>query len=111
MSKFYTYIQNNSGGSFDLDDNIAQFVIIEANDYLQANKRAKEVGIYFNGCDSGMDCSCCGDRWYELWDESEGFLEPMIFGTPADQYKASSFFEKEYRIHFFNGNIKSRILY
>lgn len=66
MSKFYTFRQNNSGGAFDYDENLANEVVIEANNAREANSLAKGLGIYFNGCDVGTDCECCGDRWYPV---------------------------------------------
>ena len=64
-TKFYEFRQNNSGGSFDVDDDVCKWMFIEANDCEQANKIAQDLGVYFDGCDSGLDCDCCGDRWYE----------------------------------------------
>ena len=39
-------------------------MIIEAVDQDAATDKAESLGIYFNGCDDGIDCDCCGDRWY-----------------------------------------------
>jgi hypothetical protein len=68
--KFYKFRQNNSGGSFDVNDTLASHVYLEADDAEHANFLAERKGIYFNGVDSDIDCSCCGDRWYSA-DESE----------------------------------------
>lgn len=62
-TKFYEYSQNNSGGSFYVDENVCNQVFIEATNEKHANSIAKEIGIYFDGCAIGIDCSCCGDRW------------------------------------------------
>ena len=59
---FYTFKQNNSGGSFVIDDKVDVYVVIEANSSTHANERAVDIGIYFDGCYRGRDCSCCGDR-------------------------------------------------
>jgi hypothetical protein len=83
--KFYTFHQNNSGGSFDINDDVACEVIIEATDSDHANSRAESVGIYFNGCADEIDCSCCGDRWSEVR-ESDGFDEPTIYDEPVLVY-------------------------
>lgn len=64
-TKFYEFNQNNSGGSFDTDEKLCHILFIEAENVQQANKIAEGLGVYFNGCDNGIDCSCCGDRWYE----------------------------------------------
>jgi hypothetical protein len=69
---FYTYRQNNSGGSFRVDKNvgISVEVVIEARSHDEARDKAESIGLYWDGCDSGLDCSCCGDRWYDSADES-----------------------------------------
>jgi hypothetical protein len=66
---FYHYRQNNSGGHFDVDEEVSINVCIEASSVSAADARAENVGIYFNGCDTGQDCSCCGDRWYTACSE------------------------------------------
>lgn len=80
---FYTYRQNNPGGSFVQNDRVGQYVIIEADGHNEADDRAENVGIYFDGCDNGSDCSCCGDRWYRGGDESE---MPTIYGQAIEEY-------------------------
>jgi hypothetical protein len=82
---FYCFDQNNSGGSFHEDDRVCQHVIIEADSAGQANELAEDLGIYFDGCDQGIDCSCCGDRWYPAWDD--GDQEPNIYGKDPAAYK------------------------
>lgn len=65
-TKFYHYRQNNSGGSFDVDEQagIDINVFVEAYSAGQADDQAERIGLYFDGVDKGMDCDCCGDRWY-----------------------------------------------
>lgn len=101
-SKFYTFYQNNSGGCFDNDDNVCEHVIVEARSVEQVNNRALDIGIYFDGVDSGMDCSCCGDRWSEIEDEDEGKEVPMIYNTPVKEAGDSAFRDKCI-IHYLNG--------
>lgn len=62
--KWYEFSQNNSGGSFDVDDKVTHRVFIEAGSEHEATEKALELGIYFQGVDDGIDCPCCGDRWY-----------------------------------------------
>jgi len=83
---FYLFAQNNSGGSFQEDDNVAGYVIIEAESANDANDKAEDVGIYFNGCADGFDCGCCGDRWYTTSDY-EAYERPAIYGLPVAKYK------------------------
>jgi hypothetical protein len=91
--KFFHFSQNNSGGSFVIDETLAHHVIIEAYDALDANTRAMQIGIYFNGCDSGMDCQCCGDRWSAQWSDDRGDDTPMIYGDKPETYE--DYFTKE----------------
>lgn len=99
-TKFFTFNQNNSGGSFDIDLNfgISQYVIIEAENASQANEIALGIGLYFYGCSSGNDCPCCGDRWYEV-DDSDGTEFPSIYGEIV---VVSDLFNERYSIHFLN---------
>jgi len=77
--RWFVFRQNNSGGSFDYDENVGIHVYIQATSAKEANNRAEAIGIYFNGCEDGRDCDCCGDRWYSLWGDESGQDEfPMI---------------------------------
>lgn len=83
---FYTYAQNNSGGQFVYEScGISHFVIIEAPDADTADRRAEILGLYFDGVDKGLDCSCCGSRWYKQWGD-EGTQEPLIYGRSPLEY-------------------------
>lgn len=68
---WFEFSQNNSGGNF----NGPETVYVEATSADHANDIAESHGIYFDGCDSGLDCSCCGDRWYRQWSD-DGEDEP-----------------------------------
>ena len=82
LTGFYTYIQNNSGGEFDLSDTIGHYVIIEAASEAEANDRAENIGLYFNGADDcGRDCPCCGDRWHR---GPVRAAEPTVYGVPVE---------------------------
>lgn len=100
---FYTYNQSNPGGRFIQNDKLGQYVVIEADSADDANSRAENVGIYFDGCDDGMDCSCCGDRWYRAeLSRSEGDAEPMIYGQTIEEFVAQQDFtplEKHMFVH------------
>jgi len=79
--KFYTYSQNNTGGFLlDSRNGISRYVIIEAVSADSANASAENIGIYFDGCENGVDCNCCGDRWYKV-DELDGKDQPTIYGV------------------------------
>lgn len=92
---FYEFRQNNSGGRFTVDQErgISCGVVIEATDHIHANYLAGRLGIYFDGVDRGNDCSCCGDRWYEV-SEDDGYEIPMHYGTPLVDAETYSFLEE-----------------
>lgn len=75
---FYTYRQNNSGGYYIGPS----YVIVEADSSSEADFIAEQNGIYFNGVMRGRDCECCGDRWYNAWDD-DATDEPMVYREPA----------------------------
>lgn len=109
---FYTFNQNNSGGSFVFDGSagISHYVIIEESDARRADFEAEDIGLYFNGCASGRDCSCCGDRWSKTYD-LDGSEIPEIDGEDVSDgiYKSSYggwMKEKpEGYIHYLDGRI------
>ena len=76
-NKFFLYRQNNSGGCFDQDENVDVNVIIEAR--YEPNRIAEDIGIYFDGVYKGMDCSCCGDRWYDSPDYYDTIEEALEY--------------------------------
>ena len=76
---FYHFNQNNSGDRFHNNSWVCNHVIIEARCAAEANERAEDRGIYFNGVEDNLDCSCCGDRWYPVW--GQGDDEPLIYGV------------------------------
>lgn len=77
---WYHYRQNNSGGSheYDASRGTSVNVYIEADSADEANERASEIGLYFDGVEGDMDCSCCGDRWYSAseYDGQDDDFEP-----------------------------------
>ncbi len=62
-TNFYEIGQNNSGGSFVVNDKLCHKLIIEAANEQEALGKAEELGCYWNGCADGSDYPCCGDRW------------------------------------------------
>jgi hypothetical protein len=105
-TKFFGYAQNNSYGHFDVSEQegISLCVIIEAQTAKQANDRARSIGLYFDGVEAGIDCPCCGDRWYEV-DDSDGTDEPTIYGIPVEQMKTSIFRDACF-VHYADGTFK-----
>jgi len=91
-TKFFTFNQNNSGGSFDYDEKagITHYVIVEAMDKSHAVSRAEDIGLYWDGCNSGRDCSCCGDRWYVPYDDGDDV--PKVYDADI---RANNGYKKE----------------
>ena len=106
QSFFYHYSQKNSFGTFDenAEDGIGTDIIVEAHSSKDANKRAKKIGLYFDGVEKDIDCPCCGDRWYEV-DEDDRTIKPAINGKALTDIE-SGYFRKEVYIHYLNGNIE-----
>ena len=107
---FYAFDQNNSGGifSFDEDLGITHWVIIEADSEAEAISRAEHIGLYFNGCSSGMDCPCCGDRWSASY--IKGSDQPEVDGrilteSTFKEHKFGAWMDegKEACVHFKDG--------
>ena len=98
---FYTYEQNNICGKIIINKGlgIAKYVIIEALTTQQADKIAIKRGLYFDGGDLGLDCSCCGgDRWERA---SVGYYEPTINNKLVNIVKANYPYFNVY-IHYLN---------
>ena len=98
---FFTFRQNNSGGSFvvDLERGLGYMVCIEAENAEKACERAREIGIYFDG---RGDCSCCGPRWSEV-DDDDALPYPGYQGLTLWAHK--SFWVEPAFIHFAGGEI------
>jgi len=69
QTKFYEFNQNNSGGHFDVDENVCHRVIIEA---VNANHAQSIFEPMIKN--QSASCSCCGDRW-SSYDPDEIDLE------------------------------------
>ena len=96
---FYVYRQNNSGGIFDVDESkgVGHKVFIEANSESEARNKALSIGIYFDGVDSGEDCDCCGDRWYD---------SPDTVSVISRQDLSRGIFGDQYFIHYGDGSVE-----
>lgn len=103
-TKFYTFNQNNSGGYFVKDDKfgVCETVIVEAISPTDAWDRLEKIGDNVSGF---MDfCSCCGERWSNWMDESDGKDVPEIYGTPVDVATKGLFRDKAF-VHYMDGTI------
>ena len=87
---FYTYVQNNSFGTWD--DTVGKIVIIEADTAGEADAIAITKGIYFDGCQEGKDCDCCGDRWAKAWED--GSSTPKTYGDEVTEGIVKDYWHK-----------------
>ena len=81
---FYEFGQNNSGGSFTINDKLCHRVYIEAESHRMANSKLEDLGGYFDGVENDRDCDCCGDRWYEV-SASDAMEFPKTYGTFTEE--------------------------
>ena len=88
---FYQFHQNNSGGrnDIDLDIGLGKLLIIEADSDKDANERAIDIGIYFDGVDNEIDCACCGNRWDRADSFTKGDAEPLLYDSPLNKLTES----------------------
>ena len=71
----YSFRQNNSGGYYTKP--ARNIIVKDARDSEHATEIALASGMYLGGVAAGMDCGCCGDRWYGM-DEQHDTLDEAI---------------------------------
>jgi hypothetical protein len=98
--KWFQFSQNNSGGRFVEDDNVCEYVYIQARNASEAIAKAETF------CDNSDSCDCCGDRWSFWVNDSDGTDEPMLYGEPIREVKKDWYREKA-RLHHFDGRIET----
>jgi hypothetical protein len=92
---WYHARQNNTGGRFVVNDEVAEDVFFQAPRVGIAEAMANEF------LDSLGSCQCCGDRWNGLDDDA--YETPTKYGAP---YKPrDSEYATEARLHYLNGRI------
>ena len=78
----YSFRQTNSGGYYCQP---AKHIIVKnARDEEHATEIAMAAGMYFHGVAAGSDCSCCGDRWYNIADEYDSLEDALLDLTRDD---------------------------
>lgn len=106
--RWWTFRQNNSGGYCIVNDQVAEYVFVEAVDADDAIRRAE---VIFS--DYSEYCECCGERWDYWVDEGDGYDNPSIYGEPYKDCKFEHLFEKQqgYRFHYMDGTVKAETVY
>ena len=77
---FYTINQNNSGGYIIDNENVTDFVSVEANNFTEAEKKLESIIE-----DYSEFCECCGERWHIDLDNDDAEEIPMIYDTPYNE--------------------------
>jgi hypothetical protein len=102
---FYDFNQNNPRGILIDDDKVTSTVIIEADNFDEANKRF----FYDLQLEYGPECSCCGSRWTEKWEEN-GTAVPTIWGQPVNVVdEVNVHHEKSCYIYYKDGTKKEGV--
>ena len=93
-TKFYTAVQNNSGGHYDEkpEFGIGLAICVEAINHHDARSRLQRIIEQYN---SGS-CECCGDRWDTYFFDDEGTESPSIYDAPLTYGY----------VHYLDGSIK-----
>ncbi len=94
--KWFEFRQNNSGGYFEDNENVCEYVLIQAKSAASAISKAEEM------MDNSDSCPCCGDRWDFDVEDKDGTDSPTIYGQELDKVE-SSWFRKKVILHYANG--------
>jgi hypothetical protein len=97
---WFTFGQNNSGGSFVVDDNVCEVVCIQAVCAADAVAKAETF------CDNSDSCECCGDRWSFYVEDSDGCAVPSVWGEPIET-TAPTRFRRKAKLHYIDGMIET----
>jgi len=84
---FWVYEQTPNRAQYivDKEKGLSFLVFIEASTAASADAKAVMLGIYFDGIENGIDCACCGPRWFPA---EQSVSTPEIFGfNVAGQFK------------------------
>lgn len=100
---WFEFHQNNSGGYYEEDENVCEFVYIQAHNAREAIEKAKRF------CDNSNSCRCCGDRWSFYVCDGDGTDAPMLYGEPLETYN-SGFLLKKAKLHKFDGTVVTFVL-
>ncbi|MGZ8887979.1 MAG: DUF7296 family protein [Halobacteriota archaeon] len=105
--KWWSFDQNNSGGYWEVDDNVSQWVHIQEWSASEAVSKLNALTSHHSYCE------CCGERWNDWVDEDDGNPEPMCYGKTLEVFEEdeySRWFQEptgKHRLHFFDGRIAS----
>lgn len=103
MGSFYIFQQNNSGGYLEEDEKrgIGEYVFIESESAKEANSKAENIGLYFDGVENGIDCECCGDRWNSVYEYDK--IESDELNNYIQEYCLDDVIDGKFFVHYSGG--------
>lgn len=104
-TKFFTFSQNNSGGYFIINDDVASYLIIEAQTADEAVNKMNDITA-----DYSEYCSCCGKRWSDWMYDDDGTDEPMVYDTKVKEKSPGRIFGGSTIIYYYDGT-KEKLWY
>lgn len=95
---FYTVSQNNSGGYFINNEDVAEYLIIEAHNNDDYEDKLEKITDKYSEY-----CPCCGERW-SSWNDG-GTEEPKIHGETLQEFfnSPSIFNDKDVIVYYLDG--------
>jgi hypothetical protein len=102
-TNFFRFSQNNSGGYFIENEDVAIHLIIEALSAREAKSKMEDITASYS-----QYCSCCGERWSSWIDDDDGTEEPQIYGEPITTYRPS--YRDETCVIYYSDGRKENIL-
>ena len=93
---WYTIDQNNSGGYFIQNEDVNQYVSVQADNEDDARDKLEDITSEY-----GEYCDCCGERWY-LWGSLEEGDSPTVYGDSLFE-KEPSYYRNEFVMHYADG--------
>lgn len=103
-TKFYTFSQNNSGGYFIENDDVATYLIIEAQSEEEAVSKMQNITAEYSDF-----CICCGERWSDYAIDS-GTEKPLVFGKDVKKDNPVRSDSSSTIIHYYDGT-KEKLWY
>lgn len=101
---FYTFYQNNVGGEYIVNEDIACFVIVEAKNAEEAESKIRDITEDYDDY-----CDCCGSRWNLDVFENMANDEPMAYGVNVRERKVYQGFSDNKTIIYYSNGTKEKL--
>lgn len=96
--KWFTVDQNNSGGYWHENEDVAHYVSVQAYNAEEAKSKLNKITSGYMGY-----CECCGPRWWFCFDDSDGHDVPSYYNQPLNELK-TVWSNTHVVLHFADGN-------